>query len=226
MLEFVYPGALRIRGMKRENSGTDLHHLDKSCSHFPSHMHPVSVGSCIHSSPVQLCVRHQWVWYNVNVLLSCMFFFMDVSQLLFKSRVAACWWRQTVTPDSCSPSAVSLCLSRGLLGIVIYTSRGLIQTRGAFETPRHHHPAAMRARAKSTLAGWLLNSCEMLFPFVSRMIVHWSHGGFLPHFCFYYENVCLCVCVWRVFLGLFCSVMVGVWLLMLRVPKLHKYHKY
>lgn len=102
-----------------------------------------------------------------------------------------------MTPDSCSPSAVSLCLSRGLLGIVIYTSRGLIQTRGTFETPRHHHVAAMRACAKSTLAGRLLNSCEMLFPFVSRMIVlvHRSRGRFLPHFCFCYENVCLCVCV-------------------------------
>lgn len=54
LVEYVYPGTVRTRGMKRENHGTDLDHLDKSCSHLPSHMHPVPVGSCIHSSPVQL----------------------------------------------------------------------------------------------------------------------------------------------------------------------------
>lgn len=46
LVEYVYPGTVRIQGMKREYYGTDLDHLDKSCSHLPSHMHPVPAGSC------------------------------------------------------------------------------------------------------------------------------------------------------------------------------------
>lgn len=228
LLEYVYRGAVRIWGVKREKwwrwfeslrqelQSFTITHASSSCGFLrgPAHTHPQS--SCVWGTSGPYIMLK-----SANVLLSCMFFFMDVPQLLFSNPglgpnpgFLPAGGGKPRPPDSCSPSAASLHLSGGLLGIVIYTSRELIQTRGTFEPPRHHRGAAVRACAKRTLAGRLLNSCEMLlFPFCKQddcscSLVSWDILTSL--LVLLWKCVPLCVCVCGDFLFFFLKIVSAV----------------
>lgn len=164
-----------------------------------------------------LCVRRQWVLYNVKgcSCITVLYVFLHGStsavvqiQASSLTKVHCLLVEADHDPKQLqSLCSLSLSFQRSVTDHNIHITRVYSNNRDIWNARTPSRCCSQSVCKKS----FGRHDIEIMWNAVSICKQdHWTHGGFLPHFCFYYENMCLwmwvcvcaCVClsvsVWRV----------------------------